>query len=207
MALAERRRRHDYDRLLMLSDGVFAIAITLAALEIRAPEGWTGGWSGLLNAMSPALTAYGISFVVIAAYWSGHRRMFATLTRVDGPLIGLNLLFLGLVALQPAAVALLTRIGPREGALELYLGLIGAIGAAQTLFWGYAAFVGGLVDPQVRFAYRVGQLVLGLVMPIMACLLILYSSRSGSPLFLVLAMAAVAVMVIARRLLTRRLGG
>src|SRR3954469_23912217 len=36
-ALAEPVRRHSYDRLLMLSDGIFAIAITLAALEIQAP--------------------------------------------------------------------------------------------------------------------------------------------------------------------------
>ena len=31
-------RRHAYDRLLMLSDGIFAIATTLAALEIKLPE-------------------------------------------------------------------------------------------------------------------------------------------------------------------------
>ena len=36
-ALSEHIRRHSYDRLLMLSDGIFAIAITLAALEIQAP--------------------------------------------------------------------------------------------------------------------------------------------------------------------------
>ena len=35
-------RRHAYDRLLMLSDGIFAIAITLAAIEIKPPEHFNG---------------------------------------------------------------------------------------------------------------------------------------------------------------------
>jgi len=39
-ALQRRLDRHSYDRLIILSDGVFAIAITLAAFEIKAPDTW-----------------------------------------------------------------------------------------------------------------------------------------------------------------------
>src|SRR5882757_9501936 len=38
--LQRRLERHSYDRLIILSDGVFAIAITLAAFEIKVPDGW-----------------------------------------------------------------------------------------------------------------------------------------------------------------------
>jgi uncharacterized membrane protein len=204
-ALAERRQRHDYDRLLMLSDGVFAIAITLAALEIRPPEHAPADTRALLNALLPGLITYAISFAVIAAYWSGHRRMFATLVRVDGRLIAFNLLFLGLVALQPAAVALLTRLGPFGGALPIYYGMVVAIGVSQALFWGYAAFVARLVDPALGFAYRLSQLVMNLVLPIAGVVIAVEASRTRSPLFLGLGFAFIFSLVMARRLLTRRL--
>lgn len=204
-ALATRRARHDYDRLLMLSDGVFAIAITLAALEIRAPEGGHADAGGLLSLMTPGLVTYGVSFVVIAAYWSGHRRMFAMLQRVDGLLILLNLVLLGLVALQPAAVGMLMRLGPQDSAVTLYLGLIVATGVAQSLFWGHAAFVGRLVDPAVGYGYRIGQLITGLMLPVVAAGLTLYSMRSGSLAFIGLAIALVAGMSIARHRLNRSL--
>lgn len=203
--LAERRARQDYDRLLMLSDGVFAIAITLAALEIRAPEGGHADAPGLLWLMTPGLLTYGISFVVIAAYWSGHRRMFAMLQRVDPVLILLNLLLLGLIALQPAAVGLLTHLGPQDSAVTLYLGLIVATGVAQSLFWGYAAFVGRLVDPVVGTGYRIGQLVVGLMLPLCAAGLTVYAMRSGSLVFVGLAVALIAGMSLARHRLNRSL--
>ena len=48
--LMARIERHDYDRLLMLSDGVFAIAITLLALDLRLPDRWDGSVGELVNA-------------------------------------------------------------------------------------------------------------------------------------------------------------
>jgi uncharacterized membrane protein len=205
-SLAERRQRHDYDRLLMLSDGVFAIAITLAALEIRPPEHAPANSQALLISLGPALMTYAISFAVIAAYWSGHRRMFATLVRVDGRLISFNLLFLGLVALQPAAVALLTRLGPFGGALPIYYGMVVAIGLSQALFWGYAAFIGRLVDPSLGLAYRLSQLVMNLVLPIAGVVVATEAARAHSPLLLALGLAVIAALVTARRLLNRRFG-
>jgi uncharacterized membrane protein len=35
-------RDYDLERLIMLSDGVFAIAITLLALDLKAPAQWNG---------------------------------------------------------------------------------------------------------------------------------------------------------------------
>ena len=63
-----------YDRLIMLSDGVFAIAITLLALDIRAPAGWHGSLEGCSPSMAPELSAFVLSFLVISLYWLLHRR-------------------------------------------------------------------------------------------------------------------------------------
>jgi uncharacterized membrane protein len=83
--LPKRIERHAYDRLIMLSDGVFAIAITLLALEIRPPANWNGELSDLLRQTWRALLGFGLSFVLISIYWMAHRRMFARFRRVDGP--------------------------------------------------------------------------------------------------------------------------
>src|SRR5207249_2337834 len=111
--------RHAFDRLIMLSDGVFAIAITLAAIEIRPPDFAAADLERTFAAIRGALATYAISFAVIGAYWLAHRRMFGLLRPVDPVFTLLNLLLLGLLALQPAGVALLTRMGPTGGALDI----------------------------------------------------------------------------------------
>ena len=66
--LKRRIERHSFDRLIMLSDGVFAIAITLAALEIRPPDRWHD-LPGLIAQLRFPVLAYLISFAVVASYW------------------------------------------------------------------------------------------------------------------------------------------
>ena len=70
--LARRLARHHYDRLLMLSDGVFAIAITLLALELRPPEHWSGGLWDLLVERWRALFGYVFGFLIVGAFWFSH---------------------------------------------------------------------------------------------------------------------------------------
>lgn len=74
----EKRRRfersHDPARVMTLSDGVFAIVITLLVLEIQVPD-LTGGQqlADALGEIWPSLVAFLISFVVVAIAWTGHR--------------------------------------------------------------------------------------------------------------------------------------
>src|SRR5947199_3577553 len=83
--LDEHIRRHTYDRLIMLSDGVFAIATTLAALDVRIPA-HAAGLGALLTASERSLAAYGLSFAVAGIFWISNRNLFARLRRVDAPL-------------------------------------------------------------------------------------------------------------------------
>ena len=102
-SVADRHDRHAYERMIVLSDGVFAIAVTLLALELH-PTGAKGtDWRSLLDALGPKLMAYAISFLVVAIFWTGQRRSFARYVRVDAVLVWLTLAFLGLVSLIPAA--------------------------------------------------------------------------------------------------------
>jgi uncharacterized membrane protein len=67
-------------RLEALTDGVFAIAITLLVLELRLPGpeavAAAGGLNGALLHLLPRFVAWVVSFFVLAIFWAGHHRIF-----------------------------------------------------------------------------------------------------------------------------------
>lgn len=99
-------------RFLALSDGVFAIAITLLALDISLPDGLgPAGFDRPLGEVMPKVWAYALSLLVIAAFWRGHYQIFQYVRDVDGTVIRLGLLSLGLIALMPFPTTLLAEYG------------------------------------------------------------------------------------------------
>jgi len=135
--LKTRIERHNFDRLLMLSDGVFAIAITLLALDLRLPEHWDGSVGQLLNATGRPLIGYLFGFGLVGAFWFMHRRMFAQLARVDLAITALNLLLLGLVGLTPYVARMIAEAGPNR-AIPFYLVAVASVLGTIALirFWG-----------------------------------------------------------------------
>ena len=131
-------------RLVLFSDAVFAIAITLLAIEIHPPHHWHGV-PDLFHQMGPKLLAYALSFAVVGVGWFSHRRVFARLVRANGGLDFFNFVVLALIALLPLATELLWEGGNQ--ALPVYIGLVALIGVATGLMWAYAAFVGKLTEP------------------------------------------------------------
>ena len=162
--LERRRRRHWYDRLIMLSDGVFAIAITLMAFSLHGPP-TSSGEDDLWATLAPQLMGYSMSFIVVAVYWLAHRRFIAMITRVDAPITVLNLIVLALVALLPPATQLLQTHGPTTPVMVIYSALVVAIGLAIAVLWAYAALVANLVFSEVSLAVRWFLLALMVVTP------------------------------------------
>jgi len=152
--LARRRHRHWFDRLIMLSDGVFAIAMTLLALDVHAPAGWDGRLASLWTTLIPQLEVYALSTIVIAVYWLAHRRFLTMILTVDAPVTVINLVMLALVALLPSATRLVDSHGSQRDVTLLYAGLVVAIGAALAALWGYAALVANLVSTEVSAGVR-----------------------------------------------------
>jgi uncharacterized membrane protein len=190
------RPHRDYklERLITLSDGVFAIALTLLALELRPPAQWNGDLASLWTAMRGSVLAFAISFLVIGGYWASHRRNFAAIVKADGPLTALGLLGLGLVTLLPVGTRLLIEHGRAWGALAVYLGLIAAIGVVNALTWGYAALAKGVMAPATPKRVRIGQFVILLTAPFIACLICLLALGGAGLWF----WAAVAVLIVAQ---------
>lgn len=106
----ELRKEFQLERLILFSDAVFAIAITLLVIEIKIPDKEFirdhGGISDTalslaLGHLVPKFIGFLISFLLIGLYWSIHHRMFGFVTSYDRKLLFLNLLFLFFVALMP----------------------------------------------------------------------------------------------------------
>ncbi|MER0477607.1 TMEM175 family protein [Streptomyces sp. Edi2] len=130
-----RRMRDDEGsaaRFLALSDGVFAIAITLLALDISLPDGLgPAGFDRALGEVMPKVWAYALSLLVVAAFWRGHYQIFQYVREVDGTVIRLGLLGLGLIALMPFPTTLLAEYGDLPQSVAIYSGAVAAMGATQ----------------------------------------------------------------------------
>lgn len=147
--LKARVERHDYDRLLMLSDGVFAIAITLLALELKLPEHWNGSLAGLLDATGRPLIGYVFGFGLVGIFWFIHRRLFARLQQVDTPITLLNLLLLGVTGLIPYVARMIAEAGPTR-ALPFYLSALAGAFAVVALIQAWAILHPKLLHPGVE---------------------------------------------------------
>jgi uncharacterized membrane protein len=132
-------RLHDPARVLALSDGVFAILITLLVLEIHVPELAQGhSLNQALAEIRPSLVAFVISFILAGMYWVGHRDLFALIRRTDRGLVWLNILYLLPLCLLPFAAGLLGRYDTEPVALRIYGLLLVAVAVMRVVIWLYA---------------------------------------------------------------------
>ena len=110
--------------MLALSDGVFAIAMTLLALDLRLPDlGAHASDTQLRHALGDdwrGYLAFVISFYVVANYWGVHRRAMRTVTTIDVRLIGRTLPLLLLVAALPFPASVLATYGDLPTGLAFY---------------------------------------------------------------------------------------
>ena len=97
-------------RLEAFSDGIFAIAITLLILEVRAPEAHDADqlWRAL-GAQWPSYIGYALSFLIIGIMWSNHSHIFRLIKRADHTLGMINLLLLMTIAFLPYPTGVLAR--------------------------------------------------------------------------------------------------
>jgi TMEM175 potassium channel family protein len=140
-------------RILALSDGVFAVAITLLIFEIALPA--TTSAADLPKALLglwPRYLAYFVSFVVIARFWVAHRMAFRLIARDDAVLVWLNLLLLMFVAFLPFPTAVVGEHGGSPAAAVFYASSVVLVSLASAAYWWYASGRGSLLRPDARRA-------------------------------------------------------
>jgi uncharacterized membrane protein len=114
-------------RLLALSDGVFAIALTLLALDLKVPALGSHSTNGqLVHALRQNASSYLsflISFYVVAGYWIRHRRLMRSVHVFDTKLIGPTIFLLLTVSALPFPAALLGMYGSKAISMVVYGGV------------------------------------------------------------------------------------
>jgi len=144
------------NRLEALNDGVFAIAITLLALDLRVPQlAGTAPAPQLLGALAqqwPSYLAYVLSFVTILVMWLNHHALFRLIRRTDHALTLLNGLLLLVVTAIPFGTKLLAEYlleDQRRAAQGVYATLQLLLALSFNAMLWYAVRHGGLFGSAV----------------------------------------------------------
>ena len=134
------------ERLAALSDGIFAVAMTLLVLDLRVPvsdavQSEQALWNVLL-ALSPRLLTYFMSFLTLGIFWIAQQTQFSQYSRSDRNLAWIHLVFLLGVTLMPFSTGLLAEYITYRLALVIY--------------WFNLFLLGLTLYLSVRYAWRAG---------------------------------------------------
>jgi len=129
-------------RIEALSDGVFAIAMTLLILDIKVPISEViHAERDLVKAflgLTPKLLSYFLSFITLGIYWAAQSTQFHFITKSDRRLNWINLFFLLFVSLIPFTTAFLSQYITFRFAILVYWLNIIMLGLILALHWNYA---------------------------------------------------------------------
>ena len=164
------------DRLLALTDGVVAIALTLLVLQLQIPASRVltahpNSAENLWKALDPdagELTSYLISFLVIAQYWLAHHRVLRDIRGHSEGLAWHNFAFLLALTLMPFTAALLGRYGQNPVAVTLFSLNLAALNLTTQWIYFYAVHSGLLTKP----SGSAHQELLGIVRSVMVLVIV-----------------------------------
>lgn len=132
--------------MILFSDAVFAIAITLLVIELRVPElkdrVSEGAVLNEVGKLMPKFIGFLFSFFLIGLYWTVHHRLFGYLVDYTRKLLWLNLGFLFFIVLMPFSTSFYSDYSKPETIklitpLAFYVGNLWCIGIMNFLLWGY----------------------------------------------------------------------
>lgn len=147
------------ERIAALSDGIFAVAMTLLVLDLHAPAAElirdNRGLITALITLAPKLGVYIMSFLTLGIFWVGQQTQLNYLTKSDRDLAWLHLLFLFFVTLMPFSTALIGAFIEVRAALLIYWANILLLGVALFLTWR-SACAKNLISPEMPASLRHG---------------------------------------------------
>lgn len=173
----ELKKEFQLERMILFSDAVFAIAITLLAIEIKLPaelkvnnniyslDRHSATDALLLNALGEMVgkfIGFFVSFFIIGLYWIIHHRMFAYVTNYNRKLLWLNLIFLMAIVLMPFSTGFYSEYAVKflKTPVIVYVVNIIFLGVMNYALWSYVAnpknqlSTGITVVEKKYFAYR-----------------------------------------------------
>jgi uncharacterized membrane protein len=149
------------ERLAALSDGIFAVAMTLLVLDLHVPVHELvhseQQLRAALLALTPQFIAYLMSCLTLGIFWAGQQTQLNYLARGNRDLTWIHIAFLFAVSILPFSTRLLAEFIQYRTALLLYWLNIFILGAILYASWRYATRAGLLKDDmpiEIRRAVR-----------------------------------------------------
>ncbi|HLY42282.1 MAG TPA: TMEM175 family protein [Terracidiphilus sp.] len=143
LTLYNRIQGRNLDRLAALSDGIFAVAMTLLVLDLHVPSAaQVHGERELvaaLGALGPQWVAYCMSFLTLGIFWAGQQTQLNHIAEGTRDLTWIHLGFLFAITFMPLSTRLLAEFITYRGALIIYWLNILLLGAMLYWSWAYAA--------------------------------------------------------------------
>jgi uncharacterized membrane protein len=149
-------------RVEAFSDGVFAVAITLLVLGLKAPE-HRGTMLHDLLAQWPAYVAYLASFAYVGVIWVNHHQLFARIARVNAGLLWRNLALLLTTSVLPFPTAVIGsafQLGDRadeSAALAFYAATGATTAATWLLLFHFLSRSPRLLEEEGHAAFFAGE--------------------------------------------------
>ena len=158
----------DLERLLNLTDCIFAFAITLMVLSLAVPavakNDASQELSTLLLSEWPTFLIYAISFIIISEWWMTHHHIFQHIKKLDRTIILLNFGFLFFITLIPFHTSLIIQYPKSSIAVIFYAMTQAFAGLALALLWWYATKDRRFSDTDLTpgiVRYRIVRLLIG----------------------------------------------
>jgi uncharacterized membrane protein len=138
-------------RVELFSDAVFAVAITLTAVNLPVVN-QPGSLIATFADRWASFASFGISFFLLGSLWMGHFQLMRLVSRVDGLLLLANLGLLLVCVLVPFGTSVMATFVPRggvdaQGAAALYSGIIGLFATMFTALRWHVLRLGGFIVP------------------------------------------------------------
>jgi uncharacterized membrane protein len=145
-------------RIETLSDGIFAIVMTLLILELHVPNVPTSApnveVAPALIALWPKFVSYIVAFVSLGFFWVGHHIMYHSIRRADRTLLWLNIFFFMFVSLLPFSTSVLNAFSQAFIAPLFFGANLAIIGWLLFFQWSYANSQSNMFAEFVSAEYR-----------------------------------------------------
>jgi len=204
--LYDRIQGRNTERLAALSDGIFAVAMTLLVLELHLPSAGQihgeGELLAALGALGPQWLAYLMSFLTLGIFWAGQQTQLNHIGEGTRDLTWIHLGFLFAVTLLPLSTRLLAEFITYRSALLIYWLNILALGAMLYWSWTHATHA-NLIKPdtpeEVRASICKRILIAQSLYALGAALCVINSWASIAAVFLVQLNYAIAPQLWRRK--------
>ena len=137
-------------RIETLTDGVFAIVMTILVLEITVPQishsEATIELPKQLLKLWPVILSYGTSFIILGFFWIGHDYQFHYVKRANRIFLWITIFYLMFIAFVPFSTSLIGEYGDQQISIIIYAVNISIIGFWEYIRWKYATKDHHLVD-------------------------------------------------------------